>query len=331
MRIQHPNTTLESAAFSKRLDALGLRPDENGNIDPGALAKLRGSVPAEALTKGVLTHADTVELRRPMTFLESFTGRDASISAKSSNAVKSLAMSVDGLGGAMRSFAKELKYKLSVDAGEIEAVTRRVHHVHKGLVDQQLQHLGTADPAAVGALVQSLDKLASTSSEYLVTLSALRSAVLKVEGGFLTRVAQSNVLDGLFEATKQVEALQTLSQELIGATVTGSRAAAKANDIGGGRLSKAELEELSGVMERIAKERGIPLNDLAEKAEQVIDKAAVSARALELIALVQQGSGSRSGEAASGYGMLVVVALEAHAAKFPDAKSFRAHEIACPA
>lgn len=217
-RVQQPASTLERIALEQRLSKLGLTVGEDGVIDT-AQAKVTeaggktGAAALEAVGKdGVIGLDQAVLLQRQRGFLALLRGREAPVSEKHSSALKSLAMSADGLASEMNGLVKQLP-KSGLDDKKLDAITRRAEQVGKGLevLITGEANLAACSPESVRALATALGGLTEASSNYLGALSEAREKAF-ASAADMTPQARQTLIKSLLASASQLERVSSISR-----------------------------------------------------------------------------------------------------------------------
>lgn len=201
MSIKTPQhrSALEGVAYEQRLEQLGLVQQHDGTIKPGSLKNVQnaeGDVGADAVAPllgadQVLTPDAAQQLQRTKRLFGAVLRKSdpAGLAIDQSHAVNALAMSCDGLNGAIGAELKGFSSFGMPTAAKVDKLVRRADHLAQQIdaFTGSLKTIGISDrgvpsgnllvhasPGSVAALARSLGTLGGYSSELAEQLSAVR-------------------------------------------------------------------------------------------------------------------------------------------------------------
>ncbi len=264
------HTRLENAAFRKRLDTLGLGVTEDGAVEGGD--KVVGGPDAVGIIAGddrTLDPHEAAKLQRNVGFVGQLLGRDLTVSQSASNKVRSLSMEVTGFAATLR--------KADTFGDDTKKVMRRAKHFERSLrkaLDGGT--IGKADPDSVHSLADAVESLADASDglhRRLVRQSEmLEQTTVESNGGFLGALGAGLATLAVAEASLQVREnlellrpLDLVAHDLAAPASDGDPTRNQIDSIAYGRLSGAELDTITAVVERLeAKHTGHDRHHAAE-------------------------------------------------------------------
>jgi hypothetical protein len=237
--IQNPQTGLERRAFQDRLDQLGLKSAPDGSIDPKSAEGLRhgnlkglDALQAVLDPSGKLDADGAAKLTKARTLVGIDVGRTASIDKKQSDAVRSIAMSIDGLSSTLAKALPGLEAardrtnregavlaqkggaeRGAVDLDALSKIDRQLQALDKAWNGSALSTpaIGNIDPAAIRAVADSLGKLGETNADFIKAASGLRVAVLDLEPqGRLAKLGLNWIANTVSGPLNQLVELQRL-------------------------------------------------------------------------------------------------------------------------
>ena len=322
VKVQRPTSPIQQEGMKDRLDALGIEVDDGDKIKPESVEQLRsgkleGAQALDAVTKdGVLTYDATAQLTRGAAFASVMRGRTASIDEKQTNALRSLMMALDGVGGALRG---ALKSGDSPSVASLQNLNRRAGNLEE-LWNKALpkgKGMGRIDPAVVEEFAGKLVNVGQLAVDLTERASQTRQAVAdyKIEGFQpLTRVQKLFAQSSCSASVRTLDALRSVSQSatgrefepgaLVSATLnvgpefgpigTGAGTHQRlANEAVGGVFSRAGVVEAAGTIQTLSLETKMPPEVITDGLKTIIGADFVKARngaGAELLAIVRQYS-----------------------------------------
>lgn len=298
MKIRMPAVQVEKDAMQARLQSLGIKVDESGNVDPKSVEQLRAGKLAgqEALQSvlegGMLTYEATGKLSRAE--LLGFTA--ASVSERDTNALKSINMNLKGINQTLEQGIREGFFR--VEAGEVrfdgavlDTLKSRISATEqnwtKTLGKSGLAHVA---PEAVIELRETLKDTVTLMGEISVGMSVARSHLLRGKSeakGFAGVIARP-LLNSLIQSLDVLEQLNKFAERSLFASPQVQDAAPvkpvdwhqnEANDVVGGVFSYSGVDALAALFKQLDQETQLGLGTLRSGVEKLISRHFVTLRA----------------------------------------------------
>jgi hypothetical protein len=210
---------IEKRAYEQRLEQLGLKVKSDGTIDETSVSKLKhgdkqglDALKAVLGTDGVLSAEAAAKLDVQLKFFDKLSGKKSpSLSERDTQAVRSLALSMEGLTNTLFKQADQLGRNEPLKKDEIDRMARET----KNLADEWSKlvkpdsSLTGIDPEALKTFVGGFEQLTRGAWEYGVQLSKRREAIL--DTGYWTAHDASDVLKAMSAAMTQIDLIRDAS------------------------------------------------------------------------------------------------------------------------
>lgn len=320
IKIQKPTTPLQQSAMDDRLKQLGIEVDGSGAVDPKSVAQLRSGKleGAEALAAvaqdGQLTHDGTAQLEKGVVFAKVFRGRAASIDDKQTNAVRTLMLTLDGVGGAIRAALRDGGAPSIAALGNINRRAANLEESWKKALPKD-KGMGRVDPQVVAALAKKLQTVGQLAVDLAAGASRTRTAVAELRIQGLAPISRAQKLFAQMSCSSSVRTLDSLRSVSEAATgqpleersrvTTGleispefgavgphaARYSKMASEVVGGLFSSTGVVEAGGMIQTLMLETNLPPDAIAKGLKVIIGADFVKARngaGAELLAVVRQ-------------------------------------------
>lgn len=186
VRMGAGESQLENQQIRARLEALGLKVNQDNTIDEASAKSVAGGLEAiQALARdGVLTGDAMTQLRRQTTLIGKLTSQDLAPSKKEDNAWRALAMELNGVAGTFSSMSSTIARTGSIDNSMFHKIGARLDSMDKAFnaldaLNPDPAKLARTSPAVLRETAAAGKSLTEAATKLQTQLSMFRSAMLE--------------------------------------------------------------------------------------------------------------------------------------------------------